>query len=768
MERLPSTRGSPSEQLAAFSPMGYEAFAQRGNPVPLPGLSTIRPIGDPFAGWNNETRPGLNVPATQEPTTTASPASASSVSAYAYAAQAFERANVLTQAVAPATLEQANKHTSANQLEYSSASPHVSPANACPGGMQYSPSQAIASRSLDQIQYSPHSPTHARARLGGSQYLLSPVQTAIANTRYSPSRQGFSYEYNPVPPFISNLFATTNSPAVGDAHATPAHIDPQTGRPTGTTHSRSPTSGTHDVAEKYRSFIVHNVPLDTSHRSIVMMFPIEEYPSLQAVCLKHIATRGVFSFSFSDLRETINAMNKIRSTRPGWRVFPSTAQEIATLNGSNDSVSSPAPAPQDGAFLLSVFTSRWLMEPMDGVVQDVVASLGTLRSCKLIENGPNMSRYHVEYFNLRHATYAFSCLNGFKLDSLCFDVFPVDVKEELPILSQVQTPSRVNHLQTPSRVPPQSPVTPYDLVSKGNEIEEKVDFSPALEAGKTRKENIIHIDRIIDGLDVRSTVMIRNIPNKITADQLKMILDESSFGKYDFLYLRMDFTHRCNVGYAFMNFGDPIDILTLIHAREGKSWPDCISSKRTEISYATLQGKDTLISKFRNSHVMTRPHDEQPRLFYLDGPRAGSEMPFPAPNDASKLRRSVASTTQQGLFSPRPRVYTTPRNNRTRPQSQSFSQTSRGQASIRSPRNSGGQLVQHTPNASSGFSPMRAGDRQFTSPRQSQSFSQTSRGQASIRGPQNIGGQLVQYDPNDSDDSSPVKVEDRQFTSPRN
>jgi hypothetical protein len=39
------------------------------------------------------------------------------------------------------------------------------------------------------------------------------------------------------------------------------------------------------------------------------------------------------------------------------------------------------------------------------------------------------------------------------------------------------------------------------------------------------------------------------------------------------------------------------------------------------------------------------------QLFYIDGPRAGTEAPFPGPNDASKLRRSVASTHQQGMAS---------------------------------------------------------------------------------------------------------------------
>ncbi|KAI2697701.1 hypothetical protein CBS147332_8684 [Penicillium roqueforti] len=721
MEGSSPTRGSPSKQLTAFNPMGYDAFAHRANPGSLPGMATIRPTSDPFAGWIDEKGSAPSIPSSQ--TTTAS-----SASCYAYPV--------------PATTDHANTRISGNEYKYSPVSPRVtctqaarasigkfqpspvspqvSPAGAGPGGMLYSPSHAQASRSLNQTQYSPHSLTRAQARLA-SEY--SPVQAGIANVRYSPSRDDINYEYNPTPDFLSRLLAAADS-AVGDTNvASPtnalAHISPsnQARRATGTTDAspRSPAAGTNDVVEKHRSFIVQHVPLDTPHRSIVMMFPIEEYPSLETVCLKHLEARGVFSFSFGDLREAVHAMNKIRLTRPSWRVFPASYDDIATFNGSNGAVSSVS-VPQGGAFLLDVYTipSKWLVEPVEEIVNQVVASLGTLCSCKPTENGTSMSRYQVEYFNKRHAAYAFSCLGGFRLDSLHFNV-SIDAREEVPVLPRYRTASFGS---------PRSPVTPYHLVSKENEIDEKVDISPVSDEGQTSGEHAIDLDRIKQGLDVRSTVMIRNIPNKITSDQLKTILDESSHGKYDFLYLRMDFTHHCNVGYAFMNFADAIDIVNLVHAREGKAWPDCISEKIAQVSYATLQGREALVNKFRNSNVMTRPHEERPRLFHVDGPRAGTEATFPGPNDASKLRRSVASTTQQGLYSPRKRAPSTPRSNRTRPQSGSFNQTPRSQllnqtprsrpSSIRTPRQSGGRSVQHGPGEFSPMksSPLKAEDRQ--------------------------------------------------------
>ncbi len=66
--------------------------------------------------------------------------------------------------------------------------------------------------------------------------------------------------------------------------------------------------------------------------------------------------------------------------------------------------------------------------------------------------------------------------------------------------------------------------------------------------------------------------MIRNIPNKYTQQMLLDFLNESHRGSFDFLYLRMDFKNRCNVGYAFINLAQPMSVLSLADRLLGKKW----------------------------------------------------------------------------------------------------------------------------------------------------------------------------------------------------
>ncbi|RKO92717.1 RNA recognition motif 2, partial [Blyttiomyces helicus] len=101
--------------------------------------------------------------------------------------------------------------------------------------------------------------------------------------------------------------------------------------------------------------------------------------------------------------------------------------------------------------------------------------------------------------------------------------------------------------------------------------------------------------------DTRTTFMIRNIPNKYTQTQLMEYINISHKGQYDFLYLRIDFINKCNVGYAFINFLNTDAIVSFAEKIVGKRWPKFSSEKICILSYANIQGRDALIEKFRSS-----------------------------------------------------------------------------------------------------------------------------------------------------------------------
>ncbi|EOA89430.1 uncharacterized protein SETTUDRAFT_159809 [Exserohilum turcica Et28A] len=174
------------------------------------------------------------------------------------------------------------------------------------------------------------------------------------------------------------------------------------------------------------------------------------------------------------------------------------------------------------------------------------------------------------------------------------------------------------------------------------------------------QHNRVRRERILDGSDVRTTVMLRNIPNKLDWMALKNILDDVCFGTYDFMYLRIDFKSGCNVGYAFINFTDANGMLSLIDRIERRLWPGFNSEKTAEISYATIQGREALVQKFRNSSVMQETPYCRPRLIFTIADAemmgqlrtAGTEQAFPRPDNLSKLQRSMDSARSIGLYPP--------------------------------------------------------------------------------------------------------------------
>ncbi|ORZ33627.1 RNA recognition motif 2-domain-containing protein, partial [Catenaria anguillulae PL171] len=139
--------------------------------------------------------------------------------------------------------------------------------------------------------------------------------------------------------------------------------------------------------------------------------------------------------------------------------------------------------------------------------------------------------------------------------------------------------------------------------------------------------------RTLQGFDTRTTIMIRNIPNKYSQQMLIDFINESHRGQYDFLYLRMDFKNRCNVGYAFCNMVNVNAVITFAQRVVGKKWTRFNSDKVCMLSYANIQGRQALIDKFRNSSVMDEHPSYRPKLFWTNGERAGEEIEFPAPTN---------------------------------------------------------------------------------------------------------------------------------------
>ena len=74
-------------------------------------------------------------------------------------------------------------------------------------------------------------------------------------------------------------------------------------------------------------------------------------------------------------------------------------------------------------------------------------------------------------------------------------------------------------------------------------------------------------------------------------------------GRFDFLYLPIDFQNKCNVGYAFINMRRAEDVLTFRETFHGKKWQCFNSEKVCEITYARLQGFKQMKKHFQTSSI---------------------------------------------------------------------------------------------------------------------------------------------------------------------
>ncbi|KAK4264984.1 hypothetical protein QN277_026095 [Acacia crassicarpa] len=156
---------------------------------------------------------------------------------------------------------------------------------------------------------------------------------------------------------------------------------------------------------------------------------------------------------------------------------------------------------------------------------------------------------------------------------------------------------------------------------------------------------LIKEDAIVESSnkDSRTTVMIKNIPNKYSQKLLLNMLDnhcihcneqigdgdDQPLSSYDFVYLPIDFNNKCNVGYGFVNMTSPEATMRLYKAFHLQHWEVFNSRKICQVTYARVQGLEALKEHFKNSKFPCEIEHYLPVVF--SPPRDGRQLTAPLP-----------------------------------------------------------------------------------------------------------------------------------------
>ena len=143
---------------------------------------------------------------------------------------------------------------------------------------------------------------------------------------------------------------------------------------------------------------------------------------------------------------------------------------------------------------------------------------------------------------------------------------------------------------------------------------------------KRNKDNIdpsfymINLDNIIKGIDKRTTIMIRHIPNKYSYQNLLEEINIVCKDKYDCFYLPLDSENNCNLGYAFINFINPLHIIFFYNTFKSRKWLHYNSYKECDLSFAKYQGKYELTSNIEKNMGKSGDKRRLPIIFEVKNP----------------------------------------------------------------------------------------------------------------------------------------------------
>ena len=125
-----------------------------------------------------------------------------------------------------------------------------------------------------------------------------------------------------------------------------------------------------------------------------------------------------------------------------------------------------------------------------------------------------------------------------------------------------------------------------------------------------RKKYIINLENIINEIDQRTTLMIKNIPHYTSQNNLMYIFNNQGYkDEFNFFYLPIDFTKNMNAGYAFINFKNAKSIIKFYLEFNEKPWK-FNQNKKCYLSYARIQGFRAITQHFQNSGIMNQENNE--------------------------------------------------------------------------------------------------------------------------------------------------------------
>jgi len=133
--------------------------------------------------------------------------------------------------------------------------------------------------------------------------------------------------------------------------------------------------------------------------------------------------------------------------------------------------------------------------------------------------------------------------------------------------------------------------------------------------------------------DEPTTVIVKKMPKVFTSFMLVDLLNAAGFnGRFDFLYVPVNFEKMAGTGCGFINFLSNEDGARFMTRFQGFcDWGvSCNGTKKAEVSWSSAcQGKQIHIDRYRNSPVMhpSVPESCKPLLFDSHGNREA----FPAP-----------------------------------------------------------------------------------------------------------------------------------------